>query len=69
MSLYKKQLYIYIFVLTFVGCDKILEDSSQVSDSSIDLKESTLNKASLGEYEANISDYFYDIPVLSLYSH
>ena len=60
MSLYKKQLYIYIFVLTFVGCDKILEDSSQVSDSSIDLKESTLNKANLGEYEANISDYFYD---------
>ena len=59
-KLYKKQFYIFIFILSFISCDKLLEDSSQLSKSSANQRENTLEKSSLGAEEGNIADYFYD---------
>ena len=57
---YKKQIYIYIYVLSFISCDKLLEDSPQVSESSVSQRANTLDELNLGQEEANIADYFYD---------
>ncbi len=57
---YKKQLYLFIFVLSFISCDKLLEDSAQVSESFTIQRANTLDESSLGQEEANIADYFYD---------
>lgn len=49
-----------IFILFFIGCDKLLEDSPQASNSSFQRKNTLLDQSKPGEHEHNIADYFYD---------